>query len=202
MVDLISEAEKEEAFAAFRDITDTFHKDIVIVAKHGDDFSRMDVGDNSKPELFELLCRVSKEGTEQDLINDVSGADDNNRIEIRFYARYLIEKGLMDILHPNIPLIDVKLDLFYWERIKYRADRWGNDDSDFMGENAIIVFYCRVEPDQVNDMIPEDSGSSNFNEPYFYLKEGQVVAVGFSKITASQNAPTHNNIGDIWIDLT
>ncbi len=159
--DLLSEEEKQEVFDAFADVTHTFHKDTIVLSKYKASFSRMDTGAKPEPVLYNLDCRISKDPDKSatgETVNDANGSDDRNKIEIRFFSRYLQEQNLLSV-GKNIPDIDIDKDYVYWEDVKYRIDHWGNGDTDFMGESAIIILYCIKEDHQPTEGI--ESGSSS-----------------------------------------
>jgi len=146
-MDLLSPEEKEEVFGALGDVTDTFHKDTVTLVKFTKTATRMGTGKPGTSEETPLLCRVTKNSVPSDAEHNAQGVDDRNLIEIRFFNRYLIAQGFME-QGSNLTDIDCDTDYFKWEGLVYRPYRWGNDDTDFMGESALIVFFCRKEDEK------------------------------------------------------
>ncbi len=147
MTDLISPEEKAEVFAALTDITDTFYKDAIQIVRYTEPFNRMGKGGGSPLDTLDILARVTKDPTkEDDTIDDINGRDDRNEIKISFFKRTLEGLGLMN---ENTPSLDISKDYFMWEGVKYRPHRWGNGDTDFMGEVAIIEFFCKAEDESV-----------------------------------------------------
>jgi hypothetical protein len=140
MTDLLGPEDLAEYRSAMDDLKDTFHKDTCQYLKYGEQFSLMDNQTPAAPVIKVLDCRVTKlQDTVSETDKSVEGTKDENQIEIRFFARYLISENLMT---GNVPVFKVEKDFFTWQGSRYILDLISYDDSDFGGQVELVVCHC------------------------------------------------------------
>jgi hypothetical protein len=140
MTDLLSADDIADFRGAMDDLKDTFHKDSCKYLQIGESFSMMDNKKPGAPTEKTLDCRVTKDkDSSSEAGKTIEGTADENKIEIRFFARYLIGQNLMT---GNIPVFQVEKDFFQWSGDRYVLNLVSFDDSDFVGQVELVVCHC------------------------------------------------------------
>lgn len=151
MADLLTDAERAEARAAFYDLKDTFHKTPIVYRLFVSNLDRFnETRRNSSYTIYNLVCT-----TEYGIVREndrrnftVSGSIDDSTIKVTFNVDYLKEKGLWNDAD-NIAVFDSGRDNFKVKGVEYIITQLG-----YEGELEDRPIQCVIygDPKQQNEV--------------------------------------------------